>query len=221
MKYGLDGLDFLKFKFSDKVLSEELSDKEKTSLQTKELIELESLTKDSIVLDIGSNFGLVVDGLQAVGCKVYAFEPHPIFFSMLKKKHFENQNVILSDNAVWKTNEKRNFYFKRAFDRLNGGATLLSEKTNITDLSLKKEVQCIDISEVIRVIGSDIDVLKMDVEGAEYQILDRLFKTGLYKKVKSIYFEDHSRKFVDKAWHSRKERVLELYKSANIELNWW
>ena len=43
----------------------------------------------------------------------------------------------------------------------------------------------------------------------------------LYKKVKSIYFEDHSRKFVDKAWHSRKERVLELYKSANIELNWW
>ena len=70
-------------------------------------------------------------------------------------------------------------------------------------------------------IGSDIDVLKMDVEGAEYQILDRLFKTGLYKKVKSIYFEDHSRKFVDKVWHSRKERVLELYKSANIELNWW
>ena len=144
-----------------------------------------------------------------------------IKYCELEKKHFENQNVILSDNAVWKTNEKRNFYFKRAFDRLNGGATLLSEKTNITDLSLNKEVQCIDISEVIRVIGSDIDVLKMDVEGAEYQILDRLFKTGLYKKVKSIYFEDHSRKFVDKAWHSRKERVLELYKSANIELNWW
>ena len=72
MKYGLDGLDFLNFKFSDKVLSDELSDKEKTSLQVKELIKLEALNKDSIVLDIGSNFGVVLENLQDVNCRVYA-----------------------------------------------------------------------------------------------------------------------------------------------------
>lgn len=221
MKYGLDGLDFLNFKFSDKVLSDELSDKEKTSLQVKELIKLEALNKDSIVLDIGSNFGVVLENLQDVNCRVYAYEPHPIFFSMLKKKYANNKNFILSDNAVWNKTEKRKFYFKRSFDRLNGGATLLAEKTNIINKKLNKEVQCKDVSEIIRVIGSDIDVLKMDVEGAEYQILERLYETGLYKKIKSIYFEDHSRKFTNGAWHARKERILETYKSAGIELNWW
>ena len=221
MKYGLDGLDFLNFKFSDKVLSDELSDKEKTSLQVKELIKLEALNKDSIVLDIGSNFGVVLENLKDVNCRVYAYEPHPIFFSMLKKKYANNKNFILSDNAVWNKTEKRKFYFKKSPDRLNGGATLLAEKTNIINKKLNKEVQCKDISEIIRVIGSDIDVLKMDAEGAEYQILERLYETGLYKKIKSIYFDDHSRKFINGAWHARKERILETYKSAGIELNWW
>jgi len=221
MKYGLDGFEFLKFRFSDNVLSDDLSDKEKTSLQTKELIDLESLNEDSVVLDIGSNFGLVVEGLLEVGCKVYAFEPHPIFFSMLKEKYSENNNIILSDNAVWNKNEKRKFYFKRSFDRLNGGATLLSEKTNITNLALNKEVQCIDIVELITSIDSDIDVLKMDVEGAEYEILERLISSEAYKRVKSIYFEDHSRKFATSAWHSKKQKILEECKSKKITLNWW
>lgn len=221
MKYGLDGLDFLKFRFSDKVLSDDKSDKEKTALQTRELVDLEGLDKDSIVLDIGSNFGIVIDELQPVGCKVYSFEPHPVFFSMLKEKYSDNENVILSDNAVWNKTERKKFYFKRSFDRLNGGATLMSKKTNITDERLNKEVQCIDVLEVIESIDSDINVLKMDVEGAEYEILERIILNDAHQKIKSIYFEDHSRKFVDQAWHNKKEEILQMYKSKDISLNWW
>lgn len=221
MKYGLDGLDFLEFKFSDNVLSDDKTDKEKTALQTKELIALEGLNSDSIVLDVGSNFGIVIDELQSCGCKIYSFEPHPIFYSMLQEKHSENENVILSDSAVWNKTETKKFFFKRSFERLNGGATLMSEKTNITDKNLNKEVQCIDVLEVIDSIDSEIDVLKMDVEGAEYEILERLLQSNSINKIKSIYYEDHSRKFVNREWHEKKEKVLEEYKSRNIALNWW
>ncbi len=221
MKYGLDGLDFLEFKFSDNVLSDDKTDKEKTALQTRELIDLESLNEESVVLDVGSNFGIVVDELQPCGCKIYSFEPHPIFFSMLKERYADNENVVLSDSAVWNKTEKKKFYFKRSFERLNGGATLMSKKTNILDESLNKEVQCIDVLEVVESINSDIDVLKMDVEGAEYEILERLLSSDAIKKIKSIYFEDHSRKFVDREWHTKKEEVLQSYKSRGIPLNWW
>ena len=221
MKYGLDGIDFLKFRFSEEVLSDEYSDREKTAIQTKELIDLESLTSDSIVIDIGANYGEVEKVLSPIGCKVYAFEPHPVFFSMLKKNYADNDNVILSNFAIWKTNEKKTFYFKRSASALNGGATLMSEKTNITDLNLNVEVTCLDVSELVASIGKPIDVLKMDVEGAEYEILQRLYESGAYKNIKSIYFEDHSRKMPSIKFHQLKAGVLENYKNENVSLYWW
>ncbi|MBT5637033.1 MAG: FkbM family methyltransferase [Candidatus Peribacter sp.] len=221
MKHGLDGINFLKFRFSEEVLSDKYSDREKTAMQTKELIEIESLNSDSIVLDIGANYGEVERVLSPVGCKVYAFEPHPLFFSMLEKNYADNDNIVLSNSAIWKTNEKKTFYFKRAASALNGGATLMSEKTNITDLSLNVEVTCLDVSELIATIDKPIDVLKMDVEGAEYEILQRLYESGAYKNVKSIYFEDHSRKMPSNVFRQLKANVLESYKNENISLYWW
>ena len=221
MKYGLDGMDFLQFRFSNEVLSDKYSDIEKTAIQTKELIGIESLTADSVVLDIGANYGEVEKNLSAIGCKVYAFEPHPVFFAMLQENYGDNDNIVLSNEAVWKRDEKRKFFFKRSASALNGGATLMSEKTNITNLNLNVDVECVDISRVIHSIDGDIQVLKMDVEGAEYEILERILETESYKKIKSIYFEDHSRKMSSSNFHQLKDRILREYKNKNIDLYWW
>ena len=221
MKHGLDGIDFLEFRFSDEVLSDKYSDREKTAIQTRELIEIESLGPDSTVLDIGANYGEVEKVLTPVGCKVHAFEPHPLFFSKLQDSYVDNPNISISNCAVWKTNGKKTFYFKRSASALNGGATLMSEKTNITNLNLNVEVTCLDIFDLITSIGKPVDVLKMDVEGAEYEILQRLYESGAYKSVKSIYFEDHSRKMPSENFHRLKANVLESYKNENISLYWW
>ena len=188
MKNGLDGLDFLEFRFSDDVLSGDYTDRQKTTIQTKELIHIENLNSDSVVIDIGANYGEVEKVLSEIGCKIYAFEPHPVFFSRLKQQYGDNPNIVLSDSAIWKKDEQRNFYFKRSASALNGGATLMEEKTNIVDLNLNITVECLDISRLVHSIDKDIDVLKMDVEGAEYEILERPIETDSYKKIKSISF---------------------------------
>ena len=220
MKNGLDGLDFLKFNFSKDVLSGDYSDREKTAIQTEQLISIENLDSNSIVIDIGANHGEVERVLSNIGCKIYAFEPHPLFFSMLEDNYGNNPNIVLSDSAVWKSDEDRNFYFKRSASALNGGATLMAEKTNITDLNLHVKVQCIDISRLVHSIDGDIDVLKMDVEGAEYEILERLIETDSYKKIKSIYLEDHSRKMPSNRFKNLKNQVLESCNKKNINLYW-
>ena len=97
----------------------------------------------------------------------------------------------------------------------------MSEKTNITNLNLNVDVECVDISRVIHSIDGDIQVLKMDVEGAEYEILERILETESYKKIKSIYFEDHSRKMSSSNFHQLKDRILREYKNKNIDLYWW
>ena len=221
MKNGLDGLDFLEFRFSDDVLSGDYTDRQKTTIQTKELIHIENLNSDSVVIDIGANYGEVEKVLSEIGCKIYAFEPHPVFFSRLKQQYGDNPNIVLSDSAIWKKDEQRNFYFKRSASALNGGATLMEEKTNIVDLNLNITVECLDISRLVHSIDKDIDVLKMDVEGAEYEILERLIETDSYKKIKSIYFEDHSRKMPSNRFKNLKRQVLESCNKKNIDLYWW
>ena len=199
---------------------ESLSDREKTYLQSKMLIDLENITEDSVVIDIGCNHGEVVRALVDTGCKIYAFEPHPVFYGMLNSKFSRESNVFLSNEAVWRNKEKRKFYFKKSRTAINGGATLMEEKENIIDHSLNIEVDCLDIAELIGRFDS-VDILKIDVEGAEYELLDRLYESGLHERVKSIYFEDHERKMISSRFMQLKYKVVKDYSSAERELYWW
>lgn len=209
--------------FENKFLSishdDSLSDREKTYKQAERLIDIEKICKDSVVVDIGSNFGEVIRALTSTNCKIYGFEPHPLFYEMLVSEYSDNKNIILSNSAVWVNKEKRKFYFKKSPTALNGGATLMSDKLNING-RYKLEVNCIDIAEFINKIGF-VDVLKIDVEGAEYELLYRLYQSGAYKNVRSIYFEDHSRKMVTNRFFALRQEVIAKYEEVEKELYWW
>tara|TARA_R110002020_G_scaffold186515_1_gene384541 strand:- start:1001 stop:1657 length:657 start_codon:yes stop_codon:yes gene_type:complete len=214
--------DGLMYVFSDAVEAPGLTDEQKTSLQTEELISICEIDENSVVIDIGANQGLVIRDLVETGCQVYAFEPHPMYNSELTEEFGENDKVHVSNNAVWKKNELADFYFKRSATARNGGATLMSEKTNIQDLNLKITVECVDIADVIGELDATANIiLKMDVEGAEYEILERLYESGAYRNVNYIFAEDHSRKMPTAQWHSLKSEVLEKYKQAGMPLYWW
>ncbi len=207
-------------KFSKELNEMTLSERERTHLQSLELIQLEQLNEKSVVIDLGSNFGDVLKGLEDCGCKVYAFEPHPFFYNYIIENYGSNENFVISSKAAWVRNEKRNFYFKKSRQAINGGATLMAEKTNILDLGLYDIVDCFDISEFIKSIGH-VDVLKIDIEGAEYEVLHSLLESGAYRNIKSIYIEDHERKMPSKRFRDLKEKVIDGYSKIEKELYWW
>tara|TARA_B100001248_G_C27396750_1_gene466101 strand:- start:2184 stop:2828 length:645 start_codon:yes stop_codon:yes gene_type:complete len=207
-------------KFSKELNEMTLSERERTHLQSLELIQLEKLNEKSVVIDLGSNFGDVLKGLEDCGCKVYAFEPHPFFYNYIIENYGSNENFVISSKAAWVKNEKRNFYFKKSRQAINGGATLMAEKTNILDLGLYDIVDCFDISEFIKLIGH-VDVLKIDIEGAEYEVLHSLLESGAYRNIKSIYIEDHERKMPSKRFRDLKEKVIDGYSKIEKELYWW
>ena len=207
-------------KFSKELNEMTLSERERTHLQSLELIQLEQLNEKSVVIDLGSNFGDVLKGLEDCGCKVYAVEPHPFFYNYIIENYGSNENFVISSKAAWVRNEKRNFYFKKSRQAINGGATLMAEKTNILDLGLYDIVDCFDISEFIKSIGH-VDVLKIDIEGAEYEVLHSLLESGAYRNIKSIYIEDHERKMPSKRFRDLKEKVIDGYSKIEKELYWW
>jgi FkbM family methyltransferase len=150
--------------------------------------------KKNTIFNVGANTGQEIEILKDLNCEIHAFEPHPIIFKILKEKYNDYKNVIFNEAAVWSSNEYKDLYFKNSKESVNGGATLIIHKGNISK-NIKTKVKCIDVSEYIINLNSQVDLFWMDIEGAEYDIINHLLNTGMINRINHIYFEDHERRF--------------------------
>lgn len=75
-------------------------------------------------------------------------------------------------------------------------------------------VQCVDIADLI----TEDCWLKLDVEGEEYKILERLIDTGKIDLVQRLYVEWHTRKMSGD--YEKRERAI-LEKLTNTEVMEW
>ena len=135
-----------------------------------------------IILDFGANIGVSVAYFKQLypQCKIEAYEADPQIFYYLKKNIQQNllENVVLHNQAVWIQNGKISF----SADGADGGKITNSNESG-------KMIDCVDVLDIIQHY-KQIDMLKMDVEGAEFQILKRL--DNHISHVKHCFIEYHS-----------------------------
>lgn len=134
------------------------------------------------IIDCGANMGLSVlyFALNYKGHTVIAFEPDEDLFNILQENvsTFQLKNVKLFNKAVWDEEATLRFYT----DGGMGGRVqnaYVSQKPRL--------IEAISLSDFLT---SDVDFLKIDIEGAE----DRVLKScrAKLKNVKHIFFEFHS-----------------------------
>jgi len=130
-----------------------------------------------VVVDIGANIGYyTLIAAKLVGSKgtVYAFEPEPSNYKLLYKNIQANgyTNIIAVQKAVSKTNGKTKFYVDAATTDVSSFA-----KDNV--LKHSKNLDCLEVETITlddffeRTVGDDrIDLMKIDVEGAEELVVD-------------------------------------------------
>ena len=124
------------------------------------------IQKGDIVIDIGANIGyytLIFSKLVGNTGKVYAFEPDPTNFELLKKNIEVNghTNVILEQKALSNKNGK----MKLELNKENtAGHHLVLNNKNIND---SIEVDVVTLDDYFQEIGTKIDFIKMDIEGGE------------------------------------------------------
>ncbi|TDU34421.1 FkbM family methyltransferase [Gelidibacter sediminis] len=122
---------------------------------------------DCIVIDVGSNFGFMsmVWGLSI--CKkgtVHSFEANKnVYNSFLKSLDHNNlKNIILRYNAIGKTNKTVKMYHMDTTSNFN--------KTNNTDKYDMVQMLTLDSYDNQNQLGR-CDIIKIDVDGIEYDIL--------------------------------------------------
>ena len=126
------------------------------------------IKRNDIILDIGAHIGyytLIFAKLVGKEGKIFAFEPHPNNFALLKKNVEINdyQNVILEEKAVSDKNGKIRLYISEKSSGLH--RIYKYEPEHIWKFI---EVESIRIDDYFKDYNGKIDWIKIDIEGGEW-----------------------------------------------------
>ncbi len=196
----------------------------------KQLIDFEgsamvkSLNKDSICIDCGANVGRITEIMAKKGASVYAFEPNPSAYNELSIKFKDADNVVCIQKGVLDRNTRRKLFLYQynKEDPLfwSMGASIYDTKDDV-DKSQYVEAEFIDIVVFIKELNRPIDILKIDIEGSEYDVLLKLIEQGLYNNIKHILVETHDRHIpeIKEKGSIIREKILKN-NITNIDLQW-
>ena len=143
--------------------------------------EFKSPKESPKIIDVGANIGLSIIFFKQLYPKsiITAFEADPIIFRALEKNiaFFNFEDVVLYERAAWKENTTLEFFSE--------GSWSGRIKKGLDDKSLIK-VQTVRLRDFL---NEEIDFLKLDVEGAETEILKDC--ADVIGNVKNIFVEYH------------------------------
>ncbi len=147
-------------------------------------------------------------------------------------------------DSTWEYDEKGNYVVTNMKDKTSpnyypgGSMTMQKDKYGIilemvNDLgqvsSAGMKIHGIDIASLIVEISDlykrKIDVVKIDTEGTEYELINRIIETNTVDLVERVYYEDHERKIWEGAprekWCEFKSQTLEKMKSYQDKFFVW
>jgi len=160
------------------------------------------LQANDVCIDIGANVGAVSEVLLDRGCVVHAYEPHPLAFAALQRRLGANVDFFGHQQAV--SNKRGRFelflHKRHGEDELmfSSGSSLRADKRNVCEDHVLVDV--VPIGDVLNTMPR-IKVLKIDVEGEEYNIIKDIIDHSLQDRIYYLLCESHHEKIADLRQH--------------------
>lgn len=167
-----------------------------------------NLGPDSLVFDVGGYRGDFASEIyDRYKCQVWIFEPVLSFHNFMESRFKENKKISLFNLAL--DRETRTTSISMGMDRSSYERDLGENKYE--EIQLKNIVEFIKENSVLH-----IDLIKINIEGAEYDLLDKLLESELHKVITNIQIQFHD--FVPLA-KTRRDAIREKLAETHI-LSW-
>jgi FkbM family methyltransferase len=183
------------------------------------------LDGSSICIDLGANVGVISEQLADSGAHVHAFEPDPWAFEQLRNRLAGRTNVTTHNAAIGVRDGTITLMRDPSFGS-NPAAT--SQGTSAFHSNMWQvgqpeqfEVECVDIRRFLRSLGRDVDLVKIDIEGAEVELLEALLDAPEKSLIHTMFVETHEAQMPELRPRLRaiRQRAKAITRPV-IHLNW-
>ena len=146
------------------------------------------LNQKSIIYSLGVGLDITFDSevINLLNCKVFAFDPTPKSINWVKDNVLI-KNFIFSPYGISKSYGRKKFYKPNNKNHISGSlfSSNVVNKNDYWNLDFKSLIGAMNEND-----HKKINVLKMDVEGAEYEIIEHIKENNI--QIDQILVEFHS-----------------------------
>jgi FkbM family methyltransferase len=146
------------------------------------------IDENSIVLDVGAFDGdwaqKVWDRHQPV---IHGFEPAPSGYEAMAQRFYGNEKVQAYEYGLGAQDSVESLALK------GPGSSIYDEPGRFGSVDIRVR----DVAAVYEELGLDhVDLLKINIEGGEYDLIDRMVETGLLPRARLVLVQFHE-------WHPK------------------
>lgn len=157
-----------------------------------EIYEIELKKNNPVIFDVGSYIGLSILYFKKKypKSKIFAFEPNPNVYPLLEENISQNglSGIEIHNVALGLNEERRPLYIDSSKANAFSTSSFLPNAWNGKQKTLPIKIQVKKLSTFLNI---KCDLLKMDVEGAEYEILKDLVESGKIEFIQNLVIEYH------------------------------
>lgn len=138
-----------------------------------------------IVFDIGGYEGQWASDIYSMyRCKIHIFEPVISFAENIKKRFKNNSDIIIHQFGLSDDNKNVEISIK------DDSSSIIKHERNKNNTCI---VKLVSVEEFFRENNiKKIDLVKINIEGAEYELLEHLLDKGYIKNIINIQVQFHS-----------------------------
>lgn len=140
------------------------------------------LNEDSVVLDIGGFKGNWAEKIYSrYHCNIYIFEIVSSFVKEIQNKFKDRNKIKIFSVGLSNKNEDKEVYINTA------SSSIFIKRGE------KEKVKFVKANDFIKSMGiNKINLIKINIEGGEYDLLENLIESGFVKNIKSIQVQFHN-----------------------------
>jgi FkbM family methyltransferase len=160
---------------------------------------------------VGEDITFDLSLIERFGCHVFAFDPTPRAKIHVKKSVANIERYHFFDYGVWDNDEMVRFFAPSDSLHVSHSALNLQKTDNFFDAPCKR------LSSIMRENGHDhIDLLKLDIEGAEYAVLRSILEDQLQVGIICVEYDELHNAIDDRFLQRIRKSFAELRKAGYI-----